>query len=614
MKSIGKSFFAAWLAIVLLLGLSLPAGAANTSLPPETGSLTIHKYLLDVGTDPNTPNQGEAIDETTLPEGAEPLAGAVFGVWKLTVGYDEETGNLIDPVPFPETTKEAEEMIRNGELELEPIGYYTTGPDGTVTIQDLDRAYYYVKELSSTVDLSSAVKPFIVAVPMTDPQGDGWIQDVHVYPKNHTLLDGVDKDVNDQVYDTGHYYDEQDNKHVWTINVPVPSNVSTAANNRDETVDPPTGSYLRIIDTLPSSFNYEVNSLAVYAGMSKNDRGEKLEQSQHYNLYVGQNSKNETVITVDFTKAGLQKLADGPNSNGDLIYGNVFVYFNSVLADDADQNVMIKNDLQVWYSADPGSDPGDPSDPNNPWPDPDPTPEIPPVDPGDPDDPNNPDPDDPNYPYPTPDPNDPDPDDPRPPIDPSKPVPEEVPYVIVGKLVVQKVGADGKNNLAGAQFKIATSEANAKNGVFLQKDGEDVVAVSGTDGSVTFTNLNLTPQFDQTGTFTGFKEEAYWLVEVSAPTGYNLLQSPIKVAVLDNIAENETDENGTPIPNHVVFKDGVDRINSAELKIVNTKKFTLPVTGGAGTAALTLGGVVLLGTGAVLLGAVIVHKKKKASK
>ena len=103
-------------------------------------------------------------------------------------------------------------------------------------------------------------------------------------------------------------------------------------------------------------------------------------------------------------------------------------------------------------------------------------------------------------------------------------------------------------------------------------------------------------------------------MEVSAPTGYNLLQSPIKVAVLDNIAENETDENGTPIPNHVVFKDGVDRINSAELKIVNTKKFTLPVTGGAGTAALTLGGVVLLGTGAVLLGAVIVHKKKKASK
>lgn len=569
MKSKCKRLAGAILAVLMLCSCAATALAANDSLPPDKGSLTIHKYLMDDVEGANKPNNGHEAGTNgnpDIPAGAVALEGVTFGVWQIDTKYDAN-GNLTSPVEFPTTAAEAEAMLEDGTLTMTKIGDYTTGVDGTVKIGDLDKGYYYVKELkSANVQIATATEPFLVAVPMTDASEEGantkWITDVHVYPKNSPLQNS--KVVNDAMVSTGEYY-ETDNTLTWKINSDIPSNIGDAA----ASISGATGGYFRIIDELDKSFIYQTGTLKVYAGMTKDAETVELVESTDYNLHVGEKTdESATVITVDLTQAGMEKLAAGVDSAG-VPYSNLYITFTTKLDANATQNAMIKNTPKTYFSADPTGNPGDPSDPDNPIPDPD----------------------DPN--------------------EPTTPDPEDIPYVIVGKLSFTKTSEDGTSPLQGAKFKIATSEANAKNGVYLKVNGtgDDVVATSDSSGVVTFTNLPITPEFDEHGTFTGFQEEAYWLVEVEAPAGYNLLQSPIKVPVLDDIAENEK-VDGTPVPDHVVFKDGVDRINNVELKVVNTKNFTLPQTGGTGTVIFTVVGIVLMGTAGLLL----VMTKKKTNK
>ena len=574
MSSKLKQLAAGLLTLLMACGTATAAFAANDSLPPEKGSLTIHKYLMDDVAGAERPNNGHEAGTNgnpAVPGTATALDGVTFGVWKIVTEYDEN-GNLTKPVAFPTTAAEAEQMLAEGELEMEKVGDYTTASGGSVTIPDL-KGYYYVKELRSAhTQIATAAEPFLVAVPMTDaaaePANSKWITDVHVYPKNSPLNNS--KVVNDAMVSTGEYY-EQNNTLTWKINSDIPSNIGDAAASIQNEGQPnQTGGYYRVVDKLDKSFVYAADSLKVYAGMAENDTTVTLTADTDYKLYVKATTDGlANTITVDLTKAGMEKLAAGADG---VPYSNLYITFDTTLAAGATQNAAIENVPQTWFSADPASDPGDPEDPDKPTPDPD----------------------DPN--------------------DPTEPDPEKVPYVVVGSIVLKKTSEDGTSPLQGAKFKIATSEQNAKGGVYLKVNGtgEDVVATSNEQGLVTFTNLPLTPQFSSPdGEFTGFEEEAYWLVEVEAPAGYNLLPTPIKVPVLDDIAQTAQDEDGNKIPNHIQFTAGTDRINNVDFKVVNTKNFTLPQTGGAGTVMFTVGGIALMGAAVLLL---VVTRKKKADR
>lgn len=157
--------------------------------------------------------------------------------------------------------------------------------------------------------------------------------------------------------------------------------------------------------------------------------------------------------------------------------------------------------------------------------------------------------------------------------------------VHTGKLLVLKT--DGTNALQGAKFKIATSEENAKSGIFVKNEnGEDVVATSDENGYVLFYGL----KYGQDGVLASSASSYYWLVEVQAPSYvennqtkyYNLLQSPFKVEV--NSSSGEKSEN-TAI-------------------VVNNKGFVLPKTGAIGMGVCTLVGVFLA------IVAIIMGKKK----
>lgn len=139
--------------------------------------------------------------------------------------------------------------------------------------------------------------------------------------------------------------------------------------------------------------------------------------------------------------------------------------------------------------------------------------------------------------------------------------------VVTGGVKIHKVNADGAN-LAGAKFKIATTEANAKNGVFVQDNNGDIEVTSQADGYAAINGLAYND--DETA-------RDYWLVETQAPTytengetkAYTLLSAPVKVSV-----------SGT---SHTV-----------DIEVINRKQTSLPLTGGMGTIILTVLGVAFI--------------------
>ena len=151
----------------------------------------------------------------------------------------------------------------------------------------------------------------------------------------------------------------------------------------------------------------------------------------------------------------------------------------------------------------------------------------------------------------------------------SKTTTEDTAKVVTGGIKIYKVDS-AKAALAGAKFKVATTEENAKNGVFVKdENGTDVEVTTGADGYAEIKGLAYND--DETA-------KDYWLVETQAPTytdengdekAYTLLDKPVKVSV-----------NGES--------------HTKNVEVVNKKPINLPLTGGMGT-------VILIAVGAISL-------------
>lgn len=201
-----KRFLTGLLSAALALSLcAMPAMAADNgetpaTTPPQdvwtqdTGSITIHKYEYNGQVKPDS--TGEENDVNNLPDGATPLEGATFSIYKVMDraalrnyydGTDGQTKVTVDT--YLNDTKDA---IKSNESYSTAVATATTGENGIAEFPNLQLGLYVVVETGTPDKVTSPVKPFLVSVPMTRVNNPNeWLYNIHVYPKNGTTYGEV---------------------------------------------------------------------------------------------------------------------------------------------------------------------------------------------------------------------------------------------------------------------------------------------------------------------------------------------------------------------------------------------------------------------------------------
>ena len=512
------------LLLAALMIISMVSTVGATSLPPDTGTLTIHKYLMDNVENAERPNNGHEAGTNGnphVPSTAKPLNGITFKVYKIEIPV---TGADAGKVPvdgdyvldnLDNTTKlTSGGVVFNVTLAdtLVTSGGTAEAPLGIAKSIDLDQGYYLVVEQANAA-VAAPAAPFVVAIPMTNPVGDGWIKDVHVYPKNEDITADKEPDVTSvEVGDTV----------TWDITTSIPADIAEAKK-------------YDIVDKLDSALDYKANSVVVTGLQNKGDTtGTTLTETTHW---IATFDSATNTVRVSFTEAGLKELAK---------YKFVSISFDTIvneqILDKIDYTVSNKATVEFTNRNDEEID---------------------------------------------------------------RETPET--QIHTGAIKVDKTDANTGKMLVGAEFQIASSEANARAGRYLRKTAAGVIVDYGEPGYDAASPWIATTTQDTTETtkayalFEGladYEEDAagnktynsYWLVETKAPNGYNLLSDPIRV---DFTAENSTKDTSYTVT----------------VAIKNTTDFTLPQTGGIGMILFVIGGIVSVGIAVILI---ITGRKKNA--
>ena len=198
----------------LSLGLSAPVSLAAPEVAIQAqaagninfdtrGSLTIHKRNLAPQDQPGAAATGVAMDNVN----GQPLGGVTFEIRKL----DLDLSDPADWARIPASTADVNTVGFDQDFEAKTA--VTAEGTGIAAFDDLDLGVYVVTETAAPAGVVRAA-PFIVTLPMSNPDGNGWNYNVHAYPKNSTL-EAV-KEVSDA--------DQQLGQNItYTLRTPIPT-------------------------------------------------------------------------------------------------------------------------------------------------------------------------------------------------------------------------------------------------------------------------------------------------------------------------------------------------------------------------------------------------------
>ncbi|MBE5892971.1 MAG: isopeptide-forming domain-containing fimbrial protein [Lachnospiraceae bacterium] len=369
--------------------------------------------------------------------------------------------------------------------------------------------------------IKSTLAPFPVSVPVTAADGSGLVYEANLELKNEVFPGPkVRKDVTEIGRDLDSFGVGE--RHTWIIGADVPSDI---ANGK---------SYV-ITDTLDHRLTYagddEVNVKVALKGSNAGTENITLEKVTDYAI----NSTTDTITSfeVALTEAGMAKVAAAIASDKTYENYEVRVYFNAYIDEDAVLGVQIPNRAQLNYTNSVGIGFGAVSD---------------------------------------------------------------EPKVFACGINIYKYDAANKQTpLKDATFKLARlateDEINTGASAPLVVDNTTLNVVYETF----YTKANLTAEEITSGkvqtvstdgsgnaVIYGVGAGEYYLVEIQAPTGYNLPDSPIVVTLSDTTT-------------------------SVSLEVANSSQFELPPTGGIGTKIFTICGIALIAVAVVVL---IIKKKK----
>lgn len=179
-----KRTLAMLLCAVMALGLMAVAAsaAADAALIDKTakGSITITKYESAT-----KGSNGDGTNDPTIPEGATPLAGVTFTLYKVM-----DADDVVAYYNGTNTQKvTVDTYLENGAIKSGyPVsGTATTDTKGVAKFSNLEVGMYVVIETKYPDKVTIPCAPFLVSIPMTNPDEEtAWMYDVNVYPKNAT--------------------------------------------------------------------------------------------------------------------------------------------------------------------------------------------------------------------------------------------------------------------------------------------------------------------------------------------------------------------------------------------------------------------------------------------
>lgn len=287
--------------IAMLLSLNVSVSAAD----PTIGSITIHKYKVDSLTDYSLIGDGTLLDPgTEVAPGQtladlQPLAGIKFKITAVQLKTAATSGSTVvsDYEPIPSGMGDFTDTK-------------TTDTYGIITWDDLALGLYLIEELSSAT-VNIAIIPFIIQLPLTNPAGNGFLYDVHVYPKNEVTGPKIDKTLVPPAAETG------TNILKWKISSEIPVDIMDAKN-------------MVITDPLDSRFDYVTGSVSAY--YVDRDGIRTAFHSAYYTMSYTNNVLTFTILPAGFTTLDLATAGIGATAP------MVFFEFDTMIKMDTNPN------------------------------------------------------------------------------------------------------------------------------------------------------------------------------------------------------------------------------------------------------------------------------------
>lgn len=646
-----KKLLVGLLAGAMMLGsMSATAFAADASakMPTidttKTGSLTIHKYEYtgnagSVGT-------GESTD--SVPEEAKKLSGIKF---EITKAYGLDSFYKTDSIKLP-TVAEAKAEIKKNQTS--PVEGTTDKDKGIVKFDKLELGIYLVHESDSSAQpqITGKIADFLVSIPMTNKDEDDWLYDVHVFPKNSSTYAGVTLQKKGKigsadatVLEGATFVLQKKGTGVsWTTitnnnkGVAIGTNgvLTTGADGKITVSDLAPGTYRFVETSVPKDTGYIMNGrdtkefeITTAGEVKIGNEGVDTNQNPIEVINYKPNVEKEVInatgkwgndsdysagdevpyrVTVDvpsnikdlrefvvtdtmehqtyihnslkiYSDEGLSEeilkeqytVTENETTGWSISFNNynnntissllehyagnkIYISFKTVLGEDAlTTSAGNPNTVKLEYSNKilPSSNDGNPNIPGNPGKD-----EI-----------------------------------------------TDQATVYAFKIAVEKVDAeDDSKKLEGVKFDLYRKLAN-------DTKGENVLTdpVKGLTGKYEKVKADLTTDAKGEVSVNGLENGTYYLVETKTNDGYNLLKAPVEVKIEADYATKtttttKTDESGktttTTEVSNKKFDNGVFKT-----VVKNRKGFTLPITGGMGTIAITALGVALAFAGVLIIGA-----------
>ena len=194
-------------------GTTGTAGTPTNGTPvwsKTTGSITIHKFEYNPASGADD-KLGTGAAGETAPDGAEPLDGVTFEIYKvqnadwLKAYYSGQAATSVqdfsktDAGKYYSTDSTGAITVNSDATKVATVTTETKGSDkGVAEKTGLDFGLYLVVETKAPDKVTTPAKPFLVSVPMTRIDDTtttnkltDWIYDVHVYPKNATTYAGI---------------------------------------------------------------------------------------------------------------------------------------------------------------------------------------------------------------------------------------------------------------------------------------------------------------------------------------------------------------------------------------------------------------------------------------